>query len=104
MQVPLQGAPQAIAQVVPVQQVQVQTVNRNGRAPPAGAAEGGHWETVNTCGIGTWLIGIFVLPCIVFYPIDSRIDYVQPDGLRCEGVWQEREVPPQCFLSPFSLS
>mgnify|MGYP003327718481 CR=1 FL=1 len=48
----------------------------NTQQPPPGAPPGGVWRQMNYCGPITWLIGIFFFWCIVFCPVDTRLEYV----------------------------
>ena len=53
-----------------------------GPGVPPGAPPGGYWVEEQYCGLASWLIGIFILPCIACCPVDSRTVYVAPNGRR----------------------
>ena len=69
-----------------------------GRAPPPGLPAGGQWQTVNYCGIGSFLICCCCgLPCIAFCPVDSADLYTPPvvGGIPCNV----RGSPEDPFLA-----
>ena len=53
-----------------------------GPGTPPGAPGGGVWVEEQYCGIASWLIGLFILPCIACCPVDTRTVYVAPNGRR----------------------
>ena len=72
-----QGYPQPMVQQgYPQTTTTVITMGGGGQQPPPGAPPGGVWRQMNYCGPVTWLIGIFFFWCIVFCPVDTRLEYV----------------------------
>eukprot|EP00903_Cladosiphon_okamuranus_P016368 g15095.t1 len=43
---------------------------------PQGAPQGGQWIQEQYCGLITWLVGIFIFPCVCCCPCDSRLVYL----------------------------
>lgn len=40
---------------------------------PQGAPQGGQWIQEKYCGLITWLVGIFIFPCVCCCPCDDRL-------------------------------
>lgn len=50
----------------------VVVVQAPGGGPPPGVAAGGRWIEEKYCGVTTCIIGILLLPCVCFCPLDTR--------------------------------
>lgn len=44
-----------------------------GGGAPQGAPQGGQWVQEKYCGLITWLVGIFIFPCVCCCPCDDRL-------------------------------
>ena len=53
-----------------------------GMGCPPGAPPGGAWVEEKYCGVISLVIGILILPCIACCPVDSRMIYVAPNGMK----------------------
>ena len=53
-------------------QVVVMQAGPGGNAPQ-GAPQGGQWIQEKYCGLITWLVGIFIFPCVCCCPCDDRL-------------------------------
>eukprot|EP00752_Nemacystus_decipiens_P006182 g5579.t1 len=47
-----------------------------GGSAPQGAPQGGQWVQEKYCGLITWLVGIFIFPCVCCCPCDDRVVYL----------------------------
>ena len=68
---------------------------------PPGAPPGGSWKEVRHCGVISWIVGIFLLPCICWCPCDRKEYYVAPD----RSIWTmsgARANKPCCAKDPDS--
>ena len=54
------------------EQVVVMQAGPGGNAPQ-GAPQGGQWVQEKYCGLITWLVGIFIFPCVCCCPCDDRL-------------------------------